>query len=165
MVIVDSSALIPLSRIGELSLIDEVFNEVHTTEAVWHETVDEGAGNPGVSALVTFLENATLHETPDGAAKVAELEGIEHADASVVLLAEDRGEVLLANDKGLIQVARARGVECYWVTSLLFALVSDDHRGAPETQQILEELVEDGMTLSPSIFVQANHRIEELGEE
>ncbi|MEE9151695.1 MAG: hypothetical protein V3U20_07690 [Thermoplasmata archaeon] len=39
------------------------------------------------------------------------LEGIEPADASLIILAEEMEESLLSNDYVLITVARARGVE------------------------------------------------------
>ena len=162
MVVVDSSAVIPLSRVGELSLIEELFSEVHTTEGVRRETVVDGEGYPGVASIESFLDRATVHESPEGASSVADREGIETADASVVLLAEELETSLLANDKALIRVARAHGIECYWVTSLLFAAVSEGLREVDETQRLLEALVEGGMTLSPSVFVKVRRRLEEL---
>jgi len=56
MVVVDSSALIPLARVGRLDLIPAVFETIATTEAVAREVVVEG--KPGAAALEEFLSGA-----------------------------------------------------------------------------------------------------------
>jgi len=100
MVVVDSSALIPLSWVGRLDLISAPCDEIRTTERVRDEVLTEG--KRGTAALKSFLTEVTVCETPPEAADVASLEGIAVADASVILLADDGEELLLANDKALV---------------------------------------------------------------
>jgi predicted nucleic acid-binding protein len=111
MVVVDSSALIPLARVGRLDLITTVFEDVRTTGDVRDVALAEG--KRGTASLSSFLDDVAICAVPNDAEDVASLEGITVADASVILLAEDGEEVLLANDKGLIEVARAHGVDCW----------------------------------------------------
>ena len=88
MVVVDSSALIPLSRVGRLDRIPAVFDVIWTTAHVRDEVMMEG--KRGTAALSSFLETVSVREPPADAGKVATLEGIAAADAGLVLLADER---------------------------------------------------------------------------
>lgn len=161
MVVVDSSALIPLARTGNLSLITHVFDRIETTEDVYRETVE--SGGRGASAIKEHLENeATIRQSDSGAETVAEAEGIADADASLLLLSEERGDVLLTNDRALIQVAQARGVETYWVTTLLLKCAKDGHITPEEGKRVLYDLVDAGMNLSGKVYATIQKRIEEF---
>lgn len=162
MVVVDSSALIPLSWVGRLDLVRAVFEDVVTVEDVESEIIVEG--KPGTAILEEFLDTVTIHETPDQARRVAELGGIATADAAVVLLAESRDDTLLANDKGLIAVARSHGVECYWVTTLLLAATKEGVLDAEEAQDTLYDLVDSGLNLDPQVYARVQDRLRDLGE-
>jgi len=87
MVVVDSSALIPLAWIGRLDLVSTAFDDIRTTEGVCDEVLTEG--KRGTAALDEFLGGIAVHDTPDRADEVASMEGIAGADASVILLTED----------------------------------------------------------------------------
>jgi len=162
MVVADSSALIPLARVGQLGLISTVFDEVRTTEDVREEVLAEG--KRGTASLASLLDDVSVCEIPSDAEDVASLEGIAVADASVILLAEDGEEVLLANDKGLIEVARTHGVDCWWVTTLLLKCAKDEVLTATEATDVLYDLVDAGMNLSPKVYSQVQQKLEELGE-
>lgn len=103
MIIVDSSALIPLAWVGCLDLISATFDEIRTTPLVREVVLVDG--ERGTASPHAFFEQVATCETPPRAEEVASLEGITKADASVVLLADNQEAVLLANDKGLIEVA------------------------------------------------------------
>ena len=162
MVVVDSSALIPLAWVGRLELITAVFDTVETTEIVEDEVLVEG--KRGTSALESFLADVTVHEVPDRSEDVAQLEGVAVGDASVILLAERGDAPLLANDKGLIQVARSHGVECWWVTTLLLACVKQDVIDGEEASEVLYDLVSEGMNLSPQVYVRVQRKLESMDE-
>jgi predicted nucleic acid-binding protein len=162
MVVVDSSALIPLAWVGRLDLISAAFDDIRTTEEVREEVLTEG--KRGTAALDRFLEDVTVHESPEVARKVASMEGIAVADASVILLAEGDEEILLANDKGLIEVARSHGVECWWMTTLLLKCTKDGGLTADEATNVLYDLVDEGMNLHPKVYAQVQKKLQELGE-
>ncbi|SDY23948.1 hypothetical protein [Halopenitus persicus] len=163
MVVVDSSALIPLSWVGRLDLVAAAFDDVRTTEAVREEVLTEG--KRGTAALEEFLEGVTVHETPAAADEVASMEGIAVGDASVILLAEADEEILLANDKGLIEVARSHGIECWWVTTLLLERTKAGDVTAPEATDVLYDLVDEGMNLHPKVYAQVQRKLQDLGGE
>ncbi|MFP9192286.1 hypothetical protein [Natronosalvus vescus] len=163
MVVVDSSALIPLAWIGRLDLVSTAFDDIRTTEAVRDEVLTEG--KRGTATLEEFLSDAAIHETPETADDVASMEGIAVADASVILLADVDEEILLANDKGLIDVARSHGVECWWVTTLLLRCTKEGDVTRDEATDVLYSLVDEGMNLHPKVYAQVQKKLRELGEE
>jgi predicted nucleic acid-binding protein len=151
MVVVDSSALIPLSWVGRLDLIDETFDEIRAVEGVREEVLS--GGERGTAVLKSFLDDAEVIAAPDRADEVASLEGIAVTDAAVVLAAADGEEILLANDKGLIEVGRSHGVECWWVTTLLLKCTKEGIVSSEEATDLLYDLVDEGMNLSPQIYL------------
>lgn len=162
MVVVDSSALIPLSWVGRLDLIPAAFDDIRTTEAVRAEVLTEG--KRGTAALETFLSDVTVTKSSSRAESVSSMEGIAVADASVILLAETAEETLLANDKGLIEVARSHGVECWWVTTLLLGCTKHESVTVEEATSILYDLVNEGMNLHPKIYAQVQKKLREVAE-
>ena len=99
--IVDSSVLIHLSRIGKLSLLKDFFETVIIPEDVYRETVVAAKGKVGVSAIEQATQKwIVVQKLKDKKAinKVAKLEGIEPADASLIILAEEMGDSVLSND-------------------------------------------------------------------
>ena len=161
MVVVDSSALIPLAWVGRLDLISTAFDSIRTTREVREEVLIEG--KRGTAALDEFLADVAVHDTPATADEVASMEGIAVADASVILLAETDEEILLANDKGLIEVARSHGVECWWVTTLLLKCTNEGDLTADEATDILYDLVDEGMNLHPKVYTRVHKQLQELG--
>lgn len=163
MVVVDSSALIPLARIGRLSLLCQVFEKVHTPKHVYKETVLQGKGKRGTSILKEAFNTWIATETvADPLPKeIAELEGIATPDASVIVMAERHEDMLLANDKALIQVARSRGVQCYWLTTFLLHCVRRDILSTKEGKQFLHDLIQEDMTLSTKVYARLLQEIEE----
>lgn len=162
MVVVDSSALIPLAWAGRLDLVSAVFEQRRTTEDVQEEVLVEG--KRGTAALDAFLDDVEIHETPPESADVASLEGIAPADASVILLAAESEEVLLANDRGLIEVARSHGVECWWVTTLLLKCTKEGVVDSTAATDILYDLVDEGMNLHPKVYARVQRKLREFGE-
>jgi len=162
MVVVDSSALIPLAWVGRLDLIETRFDDIRTTAGVREEVLVEG--KRGTATLDSFLDEVAVRETPANADRVAQLEGIAVTDAAVVLLAADADEPLLANDGALVDVGQAHGVDCWWVTTLLLASTADGTMTADEATDVLYDLVDEGMNLHPRVYTQVQSKLRELGE-
>ena len=163
--IVDSSVLIHLSRIGKLSLLKDFFEKVVITEEVFRETVVEAKHRIGASAIEQacgkwIIVQKLKHKK--ALKKIVELEGIEPADASLIILAEELGDSLLSNDYVLIAVARARGVECWWLTTFILNMVAKKTLTKKKGKQILLELMESGLRLSPSVYASITRRLDKM---
>ena len=47
----NASPLINLARVGKLDLLRQLYGELFIPEAVWHEVVIEGVGQPGADEV------------------------------------------------------------------------------------------------------------------
>lgn len=162
--IVDSSVLIHLSRIGKLNLLKEL-GKVTITGDVYRETVEESRGRAGSSAIEQACgEWIEVCEPKDKKVldSLAGLEGIERADASLILMAEERGDTLLSNDLALIRVARSRGVESLWLTTLILAMTAKGKMTKAGAKAVLMELIEAGLRLSPEVYASVLGRLERM---
>ncbi len=164
MVVVDSSVLIPLSKIAKLGLVRESFDEVLTIDEIYREVVEEGKGRKGTSKIKESFEEWIVVENFDleKAEEIAELEGITTVDASLLLLAEKRDSILLTNDRALILVARSRNVDYYWLTTLVLKRVKEGDLGKNEALDLLDELIAAGMNLGPKVYSKLRKKIDEV---
>lgn len=150
MAVVDSSALIHLGRINKLSLLKEFFGKIKITKEVYDE-VKEGRGASEIDdACKTWIE---VSEYSTGKRdELSRMEGIEQADASVLLLAQKENAILLCNDYALITAARSKGIICWWITSFLLQCLKKGALSKKEAKQTLLELIESGMRLSNEVY-------------
>ncbi len=122
MAVVDSSALIHLVRVGRLNLLKGFFKEIYITPEIFEEVAKAEDKKVGVSQIKEAASSWIKILAPRQKIKIkniADSEKVEYADASIILLAEERKDVLLSNDAFLIKVANARSVECWWLTTFL----------------------------------------------
>ncbi|MBD2778786.1 DUF3368 domain-containing protein [Iningainema tapete] len=103
----NSSVLIALSRIGQLSLLNERFPQgVLLPEAVWHEVVMSGSGQPGaeeVASATGFTVNKVANESLVSLLRI-ELDAGE-AEA-IALFNEEPVDAILLDEKNARRVAR-----------------------------------------------------------
>lgn len=161
--IVDSSVLIHLSRVGKLHLLKEL-GEIKITEDVYIETVKDAKGREGSSSIGNACSSwisIIKMEDEERIREVAEQEGIENTDASLILLAEERKEILVSNDYCLIRATRSRGIECWWLTTLLLKAVKGKKIKKEEAKQILLDLIESGMRLGIEVYTAILKKLDE----
>lgn len=162
MVVVDSSALIPLAWVGRLDLITTNFEDIQTVDDVREEVLVDG--KRGTARLEDFLGRITIHPRPPEAEHVADLEGLSVTDAAVILQAEATGDRLLANDKALIAVAKSHEVESWWVTTLLLHSAKEGALSGDEAADVLYELVDEGMNLNPKVYAKLQRKLRAVGK-
>jgi len=163
MAVVDSCVLILMSRIGRLSLL-KYFKDVVITPEIYDEVVKEAKGKVGVSEIEKACRDwiKTYEIKSKKIQGISRLEGIEKADTSIILLAEETNDLLLTNDYALIQVARSKGIECYWLTTFLLRLVKEKKIKKKEAKDILFDLVERGMRLNIEVYATILRKIDEM---
>jgi len=162
MVVVDSSVLISLSRIGKLNLLKRYFQEIKITQEIYDEVE---AGEIGSSEVEDACSEWITINKPKNTAsiyKISKLEKIEKADASVILLAQENNEILISNDYALVMVARSKSVECWWITTFLLNCLNKKIITKDETKQILFELIKRGMRLSNLVYTEILKEIERM---
>ncbi len=65
-IVSNASPLISLARIGKLDLLRQLYGVLFIPEAVWHEVVIEGVGQPGADEVkaATWIKTKSVTNTP-----------------------------------------------------------------------------------------------------
>lgn len=151
MAVIDSSVLILLSRINKLPLLKKYFNKVIVTQDVYDE-VKVGIGASEIEKACKIWIRIDKPKNLSEINNISKSENIEKADASIIVLAMEKREILLSNDYALIVSARAKGIECWWLTTFLLHCLNKSIITKKEAKQILFELIEAGMRLSNEVY-------------
>lgn len=159
MVVVDSSAIIHLLRIGRLGLLKSLFGKIKITKEIVRELTQENKIGieeikKGLSIWIDVKEIKTK--------KRPSFEGLERGDIEVILLAEKEKDFILSNDLAQIQMARSMGIDCWWVTTLLLQAVKRKIVTKKEAKNILFDLVRSGMRLRIEVYASIEKEIEHL---
>lgn len=110
MVVSNSSALINLSRIGKLALLQDWYAEVHVPEAVWQEAVVSGEGQVGANEIkaASWIKTERVNNLELVKALRQELDAGE-AEA-IALALEAHAELLLMDERLGRDTARHLGL-------------------------------------------------------
>jgi uncharacterized protein len=110
MVVSNSSALINLSRIGKLTLLRDLYTEVHIPEAVWQEAVVRGEGQAGANEIKMAPWIRTERVKNLGLVKALRQE-LDAGEAEAIALAlEAQAELLLMDERLGRDTARHLGL-------------------------------------------------------
>lgn len=148
--VLDSSALITLARIGRLPLLHGIGGTVHVPDAVFEEVVHKGAGRPG-SAQVAQA-GWILRRSIRDVASVDRLRGrIGHGEAEAIILAKELGaDLLVIDDAAARRIAEAEG---HHVVGLLGLLLYAKDRGlVAEVKPLLDDMVAAGFFLDEAHY-------------
>jgi hypothetical protein len=144
-VVVDSSALITLARVGRLDLLRRVAGDVHIPDAVFDEVVEKGVGRPG---SVEIAQAAwVLRRRVDNVAFVERLRArVGRGEAEAIALASElRADLLVIDDA---TARRAAETEGHRVVGLVGLLLEAKQRGLiAEMRPILDEMLASGFFL------------------
>ena len=161
MVVVDSSVMIPLLRVGKLNLLKDFFGKINITKDIRQE-INEG--KLGASEFEEAVNNWILVSNlkEGNIEKTAEQEGIENADVSVLFLAREKDNILLSNDYCLNMVAKAKGVKTWWLTTFIFECIRKDILEKDEAKEILNDLIDKGMNPNKKVYSAVLRKIDGL---
>ncbi len=158
--VVDSSALIALARIGQLDLLHQLAKTIHVPEGVYEEVANQGTLRPGTSELGQF--NWILRKRVSDQASVNDLLsrfGRGEAEA-IVLAAEVQADFVILDDATARSVAEQKGQA---VVGTLGLLVHAKERGLIErVEPIMNELMESGFYVDSRLY---GTILQQAGEE
>lgn len=161
MVVVDSSILIHLSRINKLNLLKKFFKKIRITQDIYNE-VKTGIGASEIEKMLKYWILLSKPKNIDEIGAISELEGVEKADASIIILAKEKRDILLSNDYALIMVARSKGIRAWWLTTFILYCLEKKIITKKESKQILFDLIEAGMRLNNAVYAAILREIDNM---
>lgn len=145
MVIVNSSPIITLAKIGKLELLRKLFNNVSVTEQVYKEIISKPTYSETI-AVKKAVEN-------DKWIKVHKSRKINSAlgrgEASSLSLALKLKQLLIIDDKKAVFIANTLGIECHGTLYVvLLALKKRIIKNKKEAVDIVNQLISNKLYLS-----------------
>lgn len=115
LIIADSGPIFSLALIGQLKILEKLFNEVSISEAVWIE-ITRDQTKPFHSTIISYFHN-----------KVKKIKGFNNLTSmmdlgeseSVILYKEQKASFLLIDDKKARAIAENLGINCIGTLGLL----------------------------------------------
>lgn len=158
-VVLDSSALITLARIGRLELLRRIADVIHVPNAVFEEVVQKGAGRPG-SAEVAQAQWILRRDVRDVASVERLRARVGRGEAEAIVLAKELGaDVLVIDDAVARRLAEAEGQH---VVGLPGLLVFAKHQGlVTEIKPLLDEMLAAGFFLDDSRYQSLLRQVDE----
>jgi predicted nucleic acid-binding protein len=151
-VIVNATPLIALSKINQLELLHQLFDEVMIPESVYHEVVVKGANKVGSNDLV----NAgwiNVETVPSSTAINPLLLGLDPGELDVIQLG------LLINPDWVIideklgrRLAKVMGLSVKGTLGILLTGFYSGYLSKQETLNLVQNLVDNGIRLSPRVI-------------
>ena len=125
-IVSNASPLINLARIGKLDLLRQLYGELVIPEAVWHEVVVKGVGQPGVDEIkaASWIKTQQVANRQLVQALRQELDAGE-AEA-IALTIETKAELLLMDERLGRETACHLGLR---YTGLIGVLIEAKHKG------------------------------------
>lgn len=161
-VICDSSALINLSLINQLRLLENMFGGVLIPPGVESEVVRVGAGRVGAAEVqnADFIEVRQL-DNPDAVAEY--IDALSRVDAEVIMLAKEQGaDWIVSRDRRLSGRARREGLSVLTIRALL---VEGKQKGFIEAvKPLLDELQSKGVLIREGVYRETLRQAGELEE-
>jgi len=167
-VVTDSTVLIYLAKLGDLGLLDELFDETHVPERVYEEVVTRGREERYADALPireaaeAFLDVRSLpREARERADEIQRSSGLERGESTAIALAEAEGARCLTDDHAARKTAESLGVEVGGTIYVHLESLDGGHITYEGYVDRLDELTDNGFRMSASLY----RRAVEAGEE
>ncbi|MDP1545330.1 MAG: DUF3368 domain-containing protein [Anaerolineales bacterium] len=140
MIVSDSSPLISLARIGKLDLLHRLYGELLIPQAVRHEVVVKGVGQPGFEDVksAAWIKTAAVTNHEFVLALQRDLDAGE--SEAIALALEKKADLLLMDERLGREAAQYFGVRCM---GLLGVLTEAKYRGEIETIKPVLDLLRD----------------------
>ncbi|MFP5273005.1 DUF3368 domain-containing protein [Coleofasciculus sp.] len=159
--VTNSSILIALSTIGQLSLLHQRFPDgVFLPQAVWREVVETGKGQPGAQDLASASWLTIRQVTNTSVISLLRIELDEGEAEAIALFAENPVDTILLDEKNARRVARQMGLP---VLGTVGILIWAKQQGLIITlKEQLDALQNQGkFRLSQSLYQEALKRVGE----
>ncbi|MEQ9670101.1 DUF3368 domain-containing protein [Coleofasciculus sp. G2-EDA-02] len=159
--VTNSSILIALSTIGQLSLLHQRFPDgVFLPQAVWREVVETGKGQPGAQDVASASWLTIRQVTNTSVISLLRIELDEGEAEAIALFAENPVDAILLDEKNARRVARQMGLP---VLGTVGILIWAKQQGLIITlKEQLDALQNQGkFRLSQSLYQEALNRVGE----
>lgn len=163
MIVSNASPLIYLAKVERLSLLRELFEEVHIPREVREETVDRGKelGESDALVIESGIEDGWIIAR-DVEAKDVPFE-LERGEIAALSLAEDLGAAeVLVDELPARKAARMMNLEPHGTVYVLFSALKKGRVDLDGFLETLDNLIQKGFRLKEEVYVRVIRRAREI---
>jgi predicted nucleic acid-binding protein len=148
--VLDSSALITLARIGRLHILTHLAERVYIPDAVYQEIVVRGHGRPG-SAAVREAEWIVRHHVTDRAAVDRMSAQLGRGEAEAIVLAQElNADALILDDSTARKTATGLGQRFIGLLGLL--VFAKERRVIETIRPLMDDLLAAGFFVGLPLY-------------
>lgn len=169
--VADATVLIYLARLGDLRMLDDLFDTVVIPEPVYGETVERGRneGYPDAMAIEdaadSFLGTVSIEGVvEERATRLRETANLGAGETAAIALAAERDTRCLTDDHAARRTAESLDIEVGGTIYVFLRALERDVISLQEFEQRLEALNEAGFRMSAGLYQRALDAAEELVE-
>ncbi|NHI83117.1 MAG: DUF3368 domain-containing protein [Candidatus Thorarchaeota archaeon] len=163
----NASPLIYLSMVGNLRLLNNLFNEILIPEEVFREVCGM-RDTPDSIVISSAVDDGWIH-TKDVVSRdidsLAKSSGIDIGEAAAILLAKETEALLLIDDKMGRTTAEILGVRCLGTVGVLLRALSISIIDLSEYVEILDRMIDSGFRLDSKVYRLAVRIAKDLDEK
>lgn len=150
-VVSNSSPVINLAWIGQLDLLEKIFEEIIVPEAVWNEVVINGSGQPGADEIQR-AQWIHIEKASNRATVQILLQSLDEGEAESIAIANEiQADFLLMDEKQGRETATFLGIKVIGVVGIL--IQAKQAGFISSVKPYLEELQSKaGFHLRPSLY-------------
>jgi len=152
-VVSDTSPLVHLSRLGHLTLLQNLYDQVLIPPAVWRETVEEGRGRAGEAEVRQAVRSGWVEVRAIASGPLVHLlkDGLDDGEAEAIALALESSADLVLLDE--TQAREKAGVMGLQLTGTLGVLIRARSEGKVETlRPLLDQLRRESFWISDDLY-------------
>lgn len=168
-VVTDATVLIYLAKLGDLSFLDDLFEDTYVSERVYDEVVTQGRKEqyadalPVEEAVESFLDVRNLSpEMTERADVIRQSSGLERGECTAIALAEAENARCLTDDHAARKTAESLDVEVGGTIYVHLESLDRDHISFEEYVDKLDDLTDNGFRMSASLYRRAIEAGKEL---
>lgn len=169
MVVVNSSPLIYLTRIGKLGKLIDLFKRITIAESVFAEVVDKGeklSRPEPIQIRGLMRQNKILVKRADKNKVVeAVARGIHEGEAESLILAKSSGDALVVDDKSAYTYATILGVRGMRTMAVMMLMLKEKVISLTDYRDNLRKLSSSGFWLTADVHEKAIEEGEKIARQ
>lgn len=153
MVVINSTPLIYLAKIGKLGRVVEHFGQVLIPKAVYEETVHKGMalGKPEASVINELVSDGRI-KIEKVEKTLGEIRGLHTGEVEALSLAKERSDELIVDDKAAYEYAKILRIKVQRSVKLMLNLTRDKRLTLDDLERNLLLLSQSGFWLTADIY-------------
>ena len=155
-ILIDSSTLIALAKIGELGILKRIFGTIHITTKIKYEILKSDSPEEEIikAALDTWIQVLDFKGEPVEFRKY----GLDLGEASLFLVASSNDRLII-DESNARRFAESKGLRYTGLIGLLVAAVKTNKIPDERAIEILNKLAKGDFRLSSELYIWARREI------